>query len=316
MKRALLVAVVALPATVLAQVAAQPAQVVETTNFNSMSGTSYINQAQCNGTAASNPLNLEWQVSMLNAQSFTTVAVNAKYKLFASNTAPAAAATGGGTFCAEQSSTTPTTVTAGPVANGIFNATAAVMDQPISGADVVKVGTTTGSCVDGQVVYICSHLYAQDGTTRLGFATGIFQVQLAAPGTPTGVTVGSGDGRLAVSWAPGSGSVNADHFVAFAVPSSNPAATPIASGNSTATSTTIAGLQNGTQYDVTVVAYSVGGNPSGASAAVPGTPMPGADFWEVYRAAGGTEGGCSSGAGGALALLGTASLLVLRRRKP
>jgi hypothetical protein len=314
MRRVLLVAVVAVPVVVLAAVSAQPGQVVETTNFNSASGASYINALQCAGTVSSNPLKLEWQIQTLSG-AFTSN-VNAAYKIFATNQAPAAAATGGGTFCAELSAPNANPVVYAGQVGESFPATLPVLDEPLSGSDAVKAATPVGTgCVDGQVVYICAHMYAQDGTTRLGFATGKFLVQLTAPGVPTGVTAGSGDGRLSVSWAPGTGGATTDHYVAQATPVAG--GNTIFSANSTATSTTISGLQNGTAYNVGVIAYSVGGNPSTLSQTVIATPMPGADFWEVYKDAGGTEGGgCASGAAGALALLGTASLLALRRRKP
>ena len=74
---------------------------------------------------------------------------------------------------------------------------------------------------------------------------------------------------------------------------------------------------NGVTYSVVVYAYSKAGNRSDASAAVTGTPQPVARLLGPVpgSAAAPSSGGCASGSAGALALLGTAALLALARRK-
>ena len=65
-----------------------------------------------------------------------------------------------------------------------------------------------------------------------------------------------------------------------------------------------------------MLAFSIGGNASTPSNAIEVSPQPTAGFWEVYQNRGGEDaGGCASGPGGILALLGTASFLALRRRR-
>jgi uncharacterized protein (TIGR03382 family) len=104
--------------------------------------------------------------------------------------------------------------------------------------------------------------------------------------------------------------VDADSYVASA--STVAGGRAVASATTDAESVTIGGLANFTTYSVTVRAISVGGNLSDPSFAVSGTPAPSAGFLEVY---GGVEkGGCSTGTAGALALLGTALVLAVRRR--
>ncbi len=314
MRRALLGAAVAIPLVVLAAINAPSGAVVETTNFNSAVPTSYINAAQCAGNASSNPLNLEWSIVTGTGVTFTG---GGTYNLFASDAQPAAVTNTPSNlvFCAEQPSTTPTQINAGSV--GSVTADLAVKDLAISGHDVVTAATVAKSCdatQESRVIWICAH-WVDSGGTKNGSATGKFIIQLAAPPAPTGVTVGSGDSRLIVDWtASTGGSTTADHYIARATPVGG--GTAYYSDRTNSTTATINGLVNGTTYDVVVIAFSIGGNPSPDSAPAQGIPQPSANFWDVYKDRGGAEqGGCASGPAGAFALLGTASLLALRRRK-
>jgi hypothetical protein len=319
MKRVLLVAALVLPQVALAVTPAS-GQLLDTTNYNATYAVSYINAAQCAGTDS---LHLEWDIAALSGAAFAAGDV---YHLYASNTAPTAG-TSGGTFCAEQDNQTS------GVYAGLVGSTAAT--TPLASLDVTGAGaweaasadtTTCTSANEGATVYVCAHWY-DAATTKKGSASGTFKVQVAAPPAPTGLTAPvPGNSSLMVSWtANPSTPTLTDHYVAEAfVAGTAPAAgtvppfatSPVATATTNGTSATIGGLDNNTTYDVIVVAYSVGGNPSGASAAVQGQPVPTAGFWTVYKAAGGVEeGGCSTGAAGALSMLGAASLIAIRRRK-
>lgn len=320
MRRALLVAALAIPAIVLAAVTATTGQLLETTNFSATSGVSYINDAQCKGAN----LQLQWNISALGGSSFGQ---DDKYRIFASNKAPAAGSTGG-TFCAETDDQ-PNGTFADQI--GSTPATLALESLDVSGAAASMAASSSNTACsatnEGTSIYICAHWYDSAGTTKKGFAFGTFQVQVQAPPFPTGLGTQSGDSSLKVSWAANPTTpTRTDHYVAYAFAQGEApavgtvppfAATPVATATTSSTSATIKGLVNNTVYDIVVVAYSVGGNPSGASATAAGQPAPSADFWEVYQADGGTEqGGCTGGPGGALSLLAAAALLAFRRRKP
>ena len=86
----------------------------------------------------------------------------------------------------------------------------------------------------------------------------------------------------------------------------------------TSTSARIAGLANGTTYDVRATAEDAAGNFSEPSEIASGTPIFTEGFWSIYRKEGGSgTGGCAAG-GGAFGLAGAVFLarLVIRRRRP
>jgi MYXO-CTERM domain-containing protein len=319
MRRTLLVtAAVLLPIAVLALVSAGANQLVERTNFSAVTGFSYINAAQCAGNATTNPLNVEFNIPGANGGTFT---------VFASNKQPAAPTTGGVTLCDETPSPNATPpVAAGPIGSS-FQADSAVKDVPVSGSDVVKAAGKTCASAENDDVWICAHWTNGQGGKDVASAIGHFRLQFAAPAAPSNVRVDSGDSKLIVSWnASTGGNTTADHYTAEAyLPGHSPLSEPAhpnpdppdATSTVTGTSTTIGGLQNDTPYTVYVVALSIGGNPSSRTGGGTAIPRANADFWDVYRDRGGQEaGGCASGSGGALALLGVAALAVLRRRKP
>jgi hypothetical protein len=114
---------------------------------------------------------------------------------------------------------------------------------------------------------------------------------------------------LHVSCTPGSSDST------FEAKASNGAETHFSDQESSCSDLRIGGLTNGVTYQVVAYGMNSANNPSPASAAADGTPVPTDDFWNHYKKDGGREqGGCSTGAG-ALGLLGALSLLALRRRK-
>jgi len=169
-------------------------------------------------------------------------------------------------------------------------------------------------CDATKTLYIC--------VTWLSGSTGTANAQLKvdadAPNPPTITGVDPGDGALTPHWSqPSGGAADATSFTATASSGGNPVSSCTVTGGGS-TSCRIAGLQNGTTYDVTVVAYSVTLNPSPASdPPAQGTPVPVDDFWRYYRKQlGQEEGGCGSGAAGLLALLLLVPLAPrLRRRR-
>ncbi len=156
--------------------------------------------------------------------------------------------------------------------------------------------------------------------------TGSITLDLLKPPAPQATSADPGDSSLTVNWNPGSGgSVDAgaggssDSWVITAVNQADPNdrhATGRVSGNGLR-SNRIGGLKNGVTYDVTVQAFSPGGNPSDASNIITGTPVPVNDFWRIYKNEGGREsGGCAAGAAGMLALLAVPLALRAWRRRP
>lgn len=312
MKRPLLAAAVVVPVVVLAAVTAGPGQVIEVNNFSATSGSSYVNVAQCAGQA----LQLEW-----SALPNGTPAATDTFKIYASNTKWATSGTDAN-FCPEKPGGTGSSVIADLVDSKTAGTTTTDRMNVAASKVVSVAGADCTNASNNKVVYVCVHWYAQDQTTRKGFANGQFIIQLAAPAAPTGVSVGAGPGSLDVSWTPGAGGVvTADHFIAEATPVDDagaPTGSTIFSDSVNGNEVTIDRLTDGQRYSVIVKAYSIGGNPSVASTPVFGTPTPVDDFWDVYTNTPGAEeqGGCGVGGAGPVALLGVAGLLaVLRRRK-
>ncbi|HEY6006124.1 MAG TPA: fibronectin type III domain-containing protein [Anaeromyxobacter sp.] len=319
MRRALLAAAIAVPLIALA-ITASDGQVLDTTNFSSTHGNiSFVNADQCSGKDS---LHLEWRITALQGSAF---GVNDQVKIFASDLNPADSNNNG--FCDEKEATTPKTVHAGPIGTPLQPATTLLADRdvPHAGADIKGATTIDCATAEGTNVFICAHWYDSAGTTKKGLAVGTFQIQTARPDAPVApLEVNAGDGKLFVSWTAPAGGAAVDHYVAEAyAPGQSPANpapdnVPASTATVTATSAEIRGLANGTPYDVYVRAFSVGGNASDLRLGpVKGTPAAAANFFDVYKDRGGSEaGGCGSGSAGVLALLGAASLLALRRRRP
>jgi hypothetical protein len=155
-------------------------------------------------------------------------------------------------------------------------------------------------------------------------AVGSIVLDTRRPKEPTAVSASPGDSALDVSWTRGSTvPVDSGSYTATARACASVGARPCTGATKTCdasvgstTSCRITGLSNGTEYEVTVVAFSAVLNPSVASAAAYGSPVPVDDFWRHYQNAGGHEtGGCGSGGAGLLALLSLLPL-ALRRRNP
>lgn len=303
MRRLLLAAAVLVPLAVVAAIVIDDGQVIDVDNYNAVATapTSYINLDQCNDRA---PLKLEWKIHKTSA-----LLAAGTYKLFASSIQPYDQGENVN-YCPEAPSTgTGTDVHAGLLGDQIAR-TRDIQDAERSGAEAARLANVDCTS-DGGVVYICAHLY--DGT-RKGYASGRFEVQVAAPDPPA-ITAASaaGEDRVAVEWTRSTGGVQVDHYRAVAM---DAAGAEVGWATTEGTSATISGLTLGTTYTIVVYAYSLGGNQSDASAPRMATPAPVLDFWEAYKTAGGTDdGGCASGGAGPLALLGVASLLLLRRRR-
>lgn len=303
MRALLLAAALALPAVAGAQVTDGVLQPV--------AGDEYVNAAQCKG-GDTTPTSLVWSTHVT-----TVFSTGGTYRLFASNTQPGTSGTNLN-YCPETDNTA-NGVRAAQVGQDIDatsqQVTASVDFSPL---DIVRAaGYDACNATSDQTIYLCVHWYDANGA-RNGWADGTVKLSLTVPATPTAVWITPGDSALNVAWSAGSGgAVDATQYsvVATTTDALDPAGTH-SFGKTNDTSYRATGLVNGVTYSVVVYAYSKAGNPSAASAAVSGTPLPVADFWDVYRQRGGTErGGCASGAGGALALLGTAALLALSRRK-
>jgi MYXO-CTERM domain-containing protein len=322
MRRAIVIAALLVAAPGLAQDATPDVgRVLETENFNATTGLSYINLAQCSATPA---VNLSWNTQPIGVP-FTT---GGTYKIFASSAAPATTGTNAN-FCPEADDPNASPVIyAGPV-GGEFQADTGLQTRLVSGLTVVEEATppSPAGCdasKDGTNIFVCVH-WLGSGGEKLGVSSGTFRIQLKSPGTPASVTAGPGDRALNVNWsAPASGDAAVDHYVVTLTPTAptDPSAPtdpggPRSSGEVSVLNHRFDDLVNGVQYAVEVCAFSVGGNQSETCGTGSGTPAESDDFWELYeREQGAEQGGCASGPAGALALLGVAGLLALRRRKP
>ena len=300
--RALLLAVVlTAPALAAAQVADGVLQPV--------AGDEFVNAAQCAGTDTT-PVELVW-----NTHVNTTFTAGGTYRLFASSKQPATSGTDAN-FCPETDGTDVSAAQVGTDLDATAQSVTASME--FSPREMVQAaGYDACDATSEKTIYLCIHWYDTSGA-RNGWAKGTVKLSFEAPAAPVDVSVTPGDGALNVRWTAGTGgAVDATEYgvVATTTDARDPAGThEFARTNDT--SFRGRGLVNGVTYSVVVYAYSKAGNRSEASAAVSGTPQPVSDFWDQYRQSGGGEkGGCASGSAGALALLGTAALLALARRK-
>ncbi len=167
-------------------------------------------------------------------------------------------------------------------------------------------------------IYFCIDYIPSSGASVTAAVTGNMTLDLAKPPPPVVNTPTPGDGALTISWAAGTGdSTTSGTSSTYDVVVTNQAdSTDTRTVTVANTSTRVGGLVNGQTYNVTVYAFSAGDNQSDASNVVQGTPVPVADFWRLYKAAGGKElGGCSTGGTGAAALLGIVPFVVRRRRR-
>jgi hypothetical protein len=285
MRALLLAAALAAPALAGAQVADGVLQPV--------SGDEFVNAAQCTGADTSSTA-LVW-----NTHVTATFSQGGKYRLFASNKQPGTTGTDAN-YCPETDDT----------ANGVRAGQV--------GADLDATSQAVTAAQDFSPLEMVRAAGYDACDARNGWAKGTVKLSLTKPAAPVSVSVTPGDSALNVRWSAGSGgAVDAAEYAVVATTTDARDATGThAFGKTNDTSYRAKDLVNGVTYSVVVYAYSAAGNPSPASAAVAGTPLPVSDFWDVYRQSGGPErGGCASGPAGAAALLGTAALLALARRK-
>lgn len=192
-------------------------------------------------------------------------------------------------------------------------------DSAITLSDVLSgAGKSAGDCQGSDFrVYVCVRLLNSSGTA-VATASAAIKFQLERPPAPVRLSVAAGEKALYVSFSPGTATTAAPAasktYQAFA----SAAGVTHASGETTSTSDVrISGLENGTTYDVWVVAYSEAGNPSTASELSAGTPQHVLDFYDLYKSSGGSEsGGCSHGGlAGLLSLIATVGLVRWTRRR-
>jgi hypothetical protein len=262
-----------------------------------------VSQGECNNNPADG-LSFSW--------TFPNFVAGGQYTLTASDTlnCPQSSQTQ-----VVNNSTVGTVDATGPT--GIFPASGTVSVNSI-------VANLAGYSCSGSktTIFFCVTLSTATTVTPV---TGTVTLDLQSPPAPVLQSVSPDDSSLHVSAAQGAGSADGgasgsvDTFTITAVNHDAPSETHTTDKISTTGSTLtgrIDGLTNGVLYDVTVTAFSRGGNASLPSNPLQGTPVPVNDFFRSYRNAGGQEtGGCAAGAAGMLALLAVPLALRAWRRR-
>ncbi len=247
-----------------------------------------INIAECNGTEADN-LIFNW--------TYTGWSFAGTYTLTISDQSG----------CPTSSHTQVYSNIDGSASTGAYPTTgqpAVVVSQLLANLGIGCSGSATA-------LYICVD-YLPGGVAPIPSAvTGTVPLDFTKPPAPVVNTPTPGDSALNVSWSAGSGSSSYD---VVATSQANPAEQHTTTVTGT-TSARVGGLTNGVPYSVVVYAFSAGGNQSDASNTVTGTPVQVEDFWRLYRAAGGREGGCATGGAGLGSLLVLVPLALRRRRQ-
>jgi len=318
MRRASLLAVLALPALAAAETVPTPATGSGKITYATQALTpfdQYINKAECLG----GKIKLQWSVAFTSGTGGSLTS----YQLYASDHASDMATKD---RCPTQNDDLITGAHAGSVGDPI----AAVMDltdpSPIlefdtdAIASVAGLGACTASSTD---ILLC--VQAKSGSTNIGVARTTLTLATTPPGDPASASGSPGEEAVEVSWGD-SGEPTPEYHIAEVVtgPAVDPTQTTSTSKSSGAVastgagSTRIEGLQNGVVYQVWVTAYSTADNASDPVFGGTVSPEPVNNFWELYHDAahGREQGGCSTGAGaaGALGILAAASLLAFRRR--
>jgi MYXO-CTERM domain-containing protein len=309
MRRLLVVAIAAaMPALALAQTQPQPG-VLQGLNNN------LIGSAQCGGTQG---LRVLWAMKPMptagSVGGFGTVKIFASNKKRTGTTEdPRTCWRSNDNFAGD---TTIKTAEMPPFEDRQLT----VGDETILPPDVAKMMSDLGiNCATETTstpVYMCALAYTSTNTTNhIGYANGDFTLNNRKPNPPTNVGVEPAENALRVRWTEATTGENATEFRVIA--KNTVVDTDVHTARTNGSPAMVNGLVNGTLYSVTVIAISLAGSESDPSQAVTGTPQPTEDFWDWYQGRGGVEqGGCTSGAAGALALLGAAALLRVRRRKP
>lgn len=302
MRPGLLVAALAAPAVVLAQVPDRPGEILFSEGYGRSVRGAWIDLAECRQPAAF--VNLTWYLRL--PPGLSGFPPGGVYRVYASS-APVS-----GDTC--RTASDPGGGFAGPVSAVLSGLDQIVYAGPVTVtiADVLAAAGVAdcASVTDDAPVYVCAQGYAADGVTPAGIATGTMTLSVTAPSAPTSMGSDARDGALAVAWTAPAGDPPAYDYrlVAEADPADGRDPEVHAYPYVRATSTVLDRLVNGVQYRVQVYAQSEAGNPS-APAETLGTPSASAssDAWGL---------GCSSAPGGEpVALLAALAVLAVRRRR-
>jgi len=256
-------------------------------------GDALVSRAQCLARATEE-LTLEWDLGSTDGSAIELLGSDAS-------------------GCSETDATTEVLVDGLGISRTSYPATG---EAAITIAEVLSAaGASAGTCDGGDFrVYVCVRL-VDDAGDVVATASAALKFELERPPPPVDVATTFGENALYVSWTAGTATAeapaDAETYRAFA----SAGGTVVQSDDTTGTTVRLGGLENGTTYDVWVIAYSASGTASEPSELVAGTPSPTDDFWQVYEKAGGLEqGGCSQPGGGGL-LPGMAALLLVGLRR-
>lgn len=324
MRRALLLATL-LAAPALGRAQNAPSGQITFTITDADPAPSFINLAECNGTAGVQ-VQLNWTTTGV-------AATGMKFQLFASNKVST------GNCPTTPPDNTTTAVSVGQLSN---QSSMSVVNQPFDPALIASALSLNGqnpcALTTDTTIFLCVN--AQDGNNNvLGSARGQMTLSTSPPDVKPLLTgVGSGNAALSPAWNQ-NGSSNTQWYRVQLVSMADPAARPDPSwfdpsGGYTAFSPSdpvrhysayvtgsevrVGGLQNGVTYAAAVTGYTAAYNPTvlDASAIGTGVPVVTYDLWQVYKMDGGREtGGCSGGASGPIGLALLAGALALTRRR-
>jgi hypothetical protein len=310
MRRAFILAALAAPVLASAQLTPSPGQVIPTDPPNSDTAHGlFIDADECIA-ANGRQVELSWSIP--------STSTNVTYEVWAANQSPTGTGTGGTAGTCNTIPNQTNSYTVGQVGDPLTpaNPNGAVSFEPYPAATFVTAAGYTCSDTALRSIYVC--VQAKDGNTsaNLGIAQVTLTLSTARPGPPTGVTATPADDTsLKVSWSPPTSSPSAaDYVVTWSTNPNDPS--PAEKTDITSTTYTVTGLQTDTTYTFKVYARTNAGSRSTEFGSVAAAPVPVADFWDAYQAAGGKEqGGCAAGAAGPVALLGVAALLAALRRR-
>ncbi len=320
MRRVLLLVLLAAPALASAQDVPAPASGrIAVANEPHTATDEFINAAECAGGT----IRIRWDVenavtgSGAVPTSFTVYAHNSTTLHNATSTGPCPANTGEGGDTALRVGSIGTF---DPAVTNPQGATGPSNEVEFATSTIVASAGLACNATGQQAIVIC--VQGMDGGTDAGTARGSLILWTDAPAKPTGVSVGSGNSALNVSWTKPGGSPSAEYYVVEARPvaTTTDATDDVlvhSSPSVTGTDYRLTGLVNTVVYSVQVFAFSTADNRSLGSDTAEGMPELATDLWGGYKGAGGREqGGCAAGAAGPIALLfAAAALAVLRRRK-
>jgi len=302
MTRALLLAGLVLPALAAAQ--QPPSGSVLPLNRSGTVDDKYINIDEC-APGNGREIELQWNVALDTG----AVARGGVYRFYAANKATPTDAT-------ECPKVSDDSLTVGPVGEVTANASTTIGTGFLPSATFVTASGQTCAGGTDRNIYVCVDYHPLEinsntpATDPTGIATGVLVLSTTSPDAPTLNAVRPGSGRLEADWTPAATGSAVDRYRLVAT---SPTGTVHAKETTTATTSgEVGGLVNDppTVYTVTVHALSAAGNPSPASNALTGTPVPGDDFWDRYDDLDGSEqGGCGAPGAGPLALLGLAAAL-------